>query len=149
VTADIDSAAKTESEEIDMERRYNVKSWTGLAALACLLLIPGFAQAAGSCASITPSFSYTPVARTGGQATVGITTPPGCLWVVESHSPWIRIVSANRGYGNGVVVFQVLANPTARTRRGSFGEETRCVEPYLPTRSSISCKGFTVTVDQY
>ena len=69
--------------------------------------------------------------------------------MVESHSPWIRIVSANRGYGNGVVVFQVLANPTARTRRGSFGELTRCVEPYLPTRSLTSCKGFEVTVDQY
>lgn len=132
-----------------MKRRCNLRNWTGRAVLASLLLIPGLAHAANSCLNITPSFSYTPVVAAGGQATLGISAPPGCLWEVVTHSAWIRIVTVNHGYGPGAVVFQVLPNPTGRPRRGSFGSPEVLLNP-LPGRSSPGYfSKFTVTVDQH
>jgi hypothetical protein len=135
---------KTESEEV-MKQRFNWKYYAALAIAAGMMLIPGVANAA-NCA-VTPSFTYTPVVKTGGQAVVGINTAPGCLWEVVSNTAWIKIVSANRGYGSGSVVFQVLPNTTGRVRRGSFGAPTVC--DALPSRSSTVCTSrFTVTVDE-
>jgi hypothetical protein len=121
------------------------RNLTGLAALVCLILAPGFATAA--CPTPAPSFTYTPVAAAGGVATLGITTAPGCFWSVASNSAFIRIVSTNHGYGSGAVVFQVLPNTTGRARRGTFG--TPASGDFIPGRSSAGpYSRFIVTVDQ-
>ncbi len=127
-----------------------LRAATRLGAFACFLLVPSLASA-NSCANTAPSYTYTPVAKGGGQAAVMINAAPGCLWEVVSSSSWIRIASANHGYGSGVVVFQVLANPTRSTRRGMFGAPAVCGET-IGGRSSnpAGCsRKFTITVDQY
>jgi hypothetical protein len=89
-----------------MKRHCNVKNWNGLAALACLLLIPGFAKAA--CVNVSPSFTYTPVVTSGSQSTIEVSAPAGCFWEVESHPTWMKILSMDRGFGSGSLVFLVL-----------------------------------------
>jgi hypothetical protein len=91
-----------------MKRLRNVRNWNSLAALACLLLIPGFAKA--TCLNISPSITYTPVVPSGGQSTIEVSAPAGCFWEVVSRPEWIKILSLNRGFGSGSLVFQVLPN---------------------------------------
>jgi hypothetical protein len=86
----------------------NLRNRNALAALACLLLIPGFAKA--NCLSVSPSFTYTPVVLSGGQSTIEVSAPADCFWEVASQPEWIKILSLNRGFGSGSVVFQVLPN---------------------------------------
>jgi len=62
---------------------------------------------------------------------------------------YLRIVSANHGYGYGQVVFQVLPNPARTTRRGSFGAPSSCGST-IPGRSSVVCTSkFSIVIDQY
>jgi hypothetical protein len=89
-----------------MKRLCNVRSWNGLAALAWLLLIPGFATA--TCLNVNPSLTYTPVVPSSGQSTIEVSAPAGCFWEVVSQPEWIKFRSLNRGFGSGSVVFQVL-----------------------------------------
>jgi hypothetical protein len=84
----------------------NVRKWNGLAALACLLLVPWVAKAA--CLNVSPSVTYTPVVPTGGQSTIEVSAPAGCFWEVVHQPEWIKLISLNRGFGSGSVVFQVL-----------------------------------------
>ena len=84
----------------------NARNWNGLAALACLLLIPGFAKAA--CLNINPSFTYAPAVPSGSQSRIEVSAPAGCFWEVVSQPESIKIVSLNRGFGSGSIVFQVL-----------------------------------------
>jgi len=128
-----------------MTRRH-LNHYLGMAALACLMLVPGLAHAA---CPATPSFTYDPVAKAGGTATVWITTPAGCLWEVASGASWIRILSANHGYGTGAVTFQVLPNPNWTTRRGTFGAPSGCGST-IGGRSTVTCAAkYTITIDQY
>jgi hypothetical protein len=89
-----------------MKKLCKVRNWNWLAALACLLLIPWFAKAA--CLNVSPSFTYLPVVPTGGQSTIEVSAPAGCFWEVVRQPSWIKIISLNRGFGSGSVVFQVL-----------------------------------------
>ena len=89
-----------------MKRFCNVRDWNGPAALACLLLIPGLATA--SCLDRSPSFTYAPVVTGGGLLTIEVSASAGCFWEVVSQPEWIKIVSLNRGFGSGSIVFQVL-----------------------------------------
>jgi hypothetical protein len=95
-----------------MNRRCNLRNRAGLIGLACLLLVPEFATAADPCLRIRPLFTYTPVVSVGGQSTLGVSAQAGCFWEVVSFPEWIKILSLNRGYGSGSVVFQVLPNKT-------------------------------------
>jgi hypothetical protein len=95
-----------------MKRRCNLRNRTGLVGLACLLLVPEFAKAADQCLNVRPSFTYTPVVSVVGQSTLGVSAQAGCFWEVVSLPEWIKILSLNRGYGSGSVVFQVLPNKT-------------------------------------
>ena len=88
-----------------MKRRCNTRNWKELGTLACLLLIPGFATAA--CLNLSPSFSYTPVVVTGTRSTIEISAPAGCFWEVVSQPEWIKILTLNRGFGSGSLIFQV------------------------------------------
>jgi hypothetical protein len=98
--------ARVEVRNIAMKRLCNVRNWNGLAALACLLLIPGFAKAA--CLNVNPSFTFTPVVTSGSQSTIEVSAPAGCFWEVVSHPTWMKILSMNRGFGSGSLVFLVL-----------------------------------------
>jgi hypothetical protein len=89
-----------------MKVHCNVSNWNGLAALACLLLIHGFAGAA--CTNVSPAFTYIPVVPSGGQSTIEVSAPAGCFWEVVRQPEWIKIISLNRGFGSGSIVFQVL-----------------------------------------
>jgi hypothetical protein len=95
-----------------MKWRCNLRNWTGLVGLACLLLVCEFAKAADRCLNVRPSFTYTPVVSVGGRSTLGISVQAGCFWEVLSLPEWIKILSLNRGYGSGSVVFLVLPNKT-------------------------------------
>jgi hypothetical protein len=57
---------------------------------------------------MNPSFTYTPVVPSGGQSTIEVSAPAGCFWEVVSHPGWIKMLSLNRGFGGGSIVFQVL-----------------------------------------
>src|SRR6266567_6518652 len=115
--------------------RRNLNHYLGMAALACLMLVPGLAHAA---CPTTPSFTYDTVAKAGGTATLWITAPANCLWEVTSHSAWIRILSASHGYGTGAVTFQVLYNTGTTTRRGYFGAPQTCGDT-IGTRNVSAC----------
>src|SRR5260370_39555062 len=91
-----------------MKRRCISRHWIGL---ACMLLIPGFGRAE-TCLNIRPTFTYAPVVSAGRQSTLGISAQAGCFWEVLSQPKWIKIVSANRGYGSGSV--EVLGPPNPK-----------------------------------
>ncbi len=91
-----------------MNSRPDERTLTGLVAMACLLILPVFAQAANPCLNSGPSFIYTPHVGSSPQSTLRISAQAGCFWEVVSHSKWIAISSLNRGYGSGSIVFQVL-----------------------------------------
>ena len=89
-----------------MRRRYKAKSWTGLAILVCFLMIHGFANA--QCLNLKPSFTYAPIIASNGRSTLKISAQAGCFWEVVRQPIWMEIVSSNRGYGTGSVVFRAL-----------------------------------------
>ena len=91
-----------------MKRRCISRHWIGL---ACILLIAEFAKA-DTCLNIRPTFTYAPVVSAGRQSTLGVSAQAGCFWEVLSQPEWIKIVSLNRGFGSGSVVFRVLPNQT-------------------------------------
>jgi hypothetical protein len=127
----------------------------GLAVLACLMLVPGLANAA---CPITTSIlgnapgaptNYGVVQQAGNTVYVTVSTPAGCLWEAQSHVAWMRIVSANHGYGSGTIAVQVLPNPSSAVRRGTFGAPAACGET-IAGRSSVTCAAsYTITIDQY
>jgi hypothetical protein len=95
--------------------RRNLNNWLGRAAMACLLLAPAMAHAASQCTSITPNFSYDPVAATGGSGAVYFTVAPaGCTWSV-AHTAYLSL-SAERGVGSGWLYFTIQPNNTHATR---------------------------------
>ncbi len=67
-------------------------------------------------------FSVSPVDAIHGYlahtGTISVTAPAGCSWGVVNGSPWITILSALSGTGNGQVTYSVAANPTALGRTG-------------------------------
>jgi hypothetical protein len=103
--------------DIAMKRRCNSKNRIRLAGLACILLIPAFAQA-DTCLNLRPSFTYAPVVSAGAQSTLRVSAQAGCFWELLSQPEWIKIVSANRGYGSGSVAFQVQPNQTGASSPG-------------------------------
>ena len=58
----------------------------------------------------------------GGDASVSVTAPSGCLWRAESHS-WITIILGDSGNGDGTVIYSVAPNTSTSPRTGqiSFG----------------------------
>ena len=84
----------------------NPRNWNRLAALACLLLAPRLAEAA--CVNVSPSFTYIPVVPSGAKSTIEVSAPAGCSWEVVRQPEWIKLISSNRGFGSGSIVFQVL-----------------------------------------
>ena len=76
--------------------------------------------------SISPSSAS--VAYSGGNATVGVTSP-GCSWTAASNVSWISIISGATGTGNGTVTYSVAASTTTQ-RTGTL---------------TIAGKTFTVT----
>ena len=92
-----------------MSSRLNERNLSGLAILVFLLILPEFATAASPCLNTTPSFNI-PIIASSGQSTLEVSIQAGCYWEVVSHSKWIKILSLNRGYGSGSIVFQAVVN---------------------------------------
>ena len=59
------------------------------------------------------------IASSGGQGSVGVIASPACAWTATSNAPWISVVAISAGSGNGIVTFNVEANPGA-TRVGTL-----------------------------
>jgi len=85
-----------------------------LAVLTTGLLLPGMAHAC----TYQLSYSYTPVAATGGSAAVQIYTQPGCAWSVSDGFGWLAVTSAKRGTGSASVGFYVAPNNSRSGRTG-------------------------------
>jgi len=130
-----------------MNRPFNWKCPAGLAIAAGLMLIPSTAYAANACA-MTPSFTYTPVGKAGGQVTLSINAAPDCQWRIVSRVAWIKIVSPNSGYGDGAVLLRVLPNPTNYIRRGTVGAPAACEDNTFVRASTACAPKFTVTIDE-
>lgn len=58
------------------------------------------------------------IASSGGQGSIGVIASPACAWTATSNAPWISVVAISAGSGNGIVTFNVEANPGA-TRVGT------------------------------
>ncbi|HSB78276.1 MAG TPA: PQQ-dependent sugar dehydrogenase [Candidatus Methylomirabilis sp.] len=56
----------------------------------------------------------------GGRGRFAITSASDCNWLAVSHEAWIRITRARTGTGNGIVSFQVKANPETAVRVGKI-----------------------------
>lgn len=56
----------------------------------------------------------------GGQGSVDMTAPGGCIWMVSADVPWITITSSDNEAGNGPVTFEVRENFTGSARQGSI-----------------------------
>jgi hypothetical protein len=61
-----------------------------------------------------------PFGSKGGSGSVTIASPAGCKWTATSHAPWLTITSAVDGSGDGVVTYDVAANPSNVARQGSI-----------------------------
>ena len=85
-----------------------------LAALTAGLLLPGMAHAC----TYQLSYSYTPVAATGGSSAVQIYTQPGCAWAVSEGFGWLAVTSAKRGTGSASIGFYVAPNNNRSARSG-------------------------------
>ncbi|HWX77254.1 MAG TPA: hypothetical protein VNY32_07250 [Candidatus Acidoferrales bacterium] len=89
-------------------------NWMKLTVVAAGLLLPGMAHAC----TYQLSYSYTPVAATGGSAAVQIYTQPGCAWSVSEGFGWLAVTSAKRGTGSAAVGFYVAPNSARSARTG-------------------------------
>ncbi|HJQ71463.1 MAG TPA: FG-GAP-like repeat-containing protein [Blastocatellia bacterium] len=108
----------------------------------------------GGCSySISPTGSSFP-AR-GGEGSVTITTANNCNWTAASNAPWLVIVSADSGSGNGSVSYVVRENFTNSSRTGTLtiagqsftvNQAGNCSFSISPTRRSFSGNGGTSTV---
>src|ERR1700680_704177 len=85
-----------------------------LAVLTAGLLQPGMAHAC----TYQLSYSYTPVAATGGSSAVQIYTQPGRPWSVSDGFGWLAVTSAKRGNGSASVGFYVAPNNNRSARTG-------------------------------
>ncbi len=87
--------------------------------------------AGGGCA-----FGIMPTSRNfaaaGGASTVSVTAGAGCAWTAVSNAGFITITGGATGSGNGVVSFNVAANPSSSPRSGMM---------------TIAGQTFTVTQD--
>src|ERR1700681_4497015 len=89
-------------------------NWMKLTVVAAGLLLPGMAHAC----TYQLSYSYTPVAATGGSAAVQIYTQPGCAWSVSEGFGWLAVTSAKRGTGSATLGFYVAPNSARSGRSG-------------------------------
>jgi hypothetical protein len=119
-----------------MRTLFTLRNWTGLALLAGLLLMPAFAEAA--CLNTKPIFTYLPVVVSGAQSTVEISASAGCYWEVVSQPNWIRMLSPNRGYGSGAIVFQVLEDKRSALSPGLIRVVVRDLNKHEATALSLS-----------
>lgn len=73
----------------------------------------------GGCqAALTPSSVNMP--NRGGSGAVAVTVGAECQWTAISNAPWVRIISAGSGSGNGIVSYLVLMNLGAGPRTGTL-----------------------------
>jgi hypothetical protein len=56
----------------------------------------------------------------GGGGSFNVATLSSCAWLAQADAPWIVIVSAEAGSGDGTVAFEVRENFTASARLGTI-----------------------------
>ncbi len=70
------------------------------------------------------AYSLSPTSQTfppsGGIGGVGVFTAAECAWTAASTVPWITLISAASGSGNGSVSYTVGANPLSTQRTGTI-----------------------------
>jgi len=95
------------------------------------------------------------VSSAGEQASVGVSSPAGCQWSAASFAPWIEIVSAQAGEGNGDVTYAVGPN-SGPARTGTLlvagipftvKQEGACASEISPVAASVGAGGETLSAD--
>ncbi|HET9530984.1 MAG TPA: BACON domain-containing carbohydrate-binding protein [Blastocatellia bacterium] len=97
----------------------------------------------------------------GGGGSISVTAPAGCVWTTASNSSFITITAGPDGTGNGMVGYQVAANPASGDRTGTVtvaGQTFTVMQQGAPAPCSFSLSssgqkftaaggsdGFTVT----
>ncbi|HMJ92110.1 MAG TPA: BACON domain-containing carbohydrate-binding protein, partial [Candidatus Acidoferrum sp.] len=79
------------------------------------------------------SRQHTPVAQS---ASVNVTAQSACSWFVEETIPWITITAGASGSGNGIVSYDVEANPGTNSR---IAVMTIAGKSFTVTQSGDSC----------
>ncbi|MDQ3748130.1 MAG: hypothetical protein M3367_03805, partial [Acidobacteriota bacterium] len=99
--------------------------------------------------SISPNNAQ--LGAAGGNTTVNVTSPSGCMWTATSNASWISVTNGNTGNGNGTVSLTVQAN-TGLARIGTVTiagqiftvtQASGCAYTLTPTSMSISASGGT------
>lgn len=81
------------------------------------------------------------IANLGGKSTASVTAPPDCSWTASSNTSWLTITSGAKGRGNGIIRYQVAANPVYAARSGSItvaGENSQSVTVSQRAKPGIS-----------
>jgi hypothetical protein len=105
-------------------------------------------QAAAPCGySLSPTTVDVPAA--GGDSRTNVSAGAGCAWTATSNAPWITVTAGSSGTGNGVVVFNAVANPgAARSGTITIGGQTLTVtQQAAPCTFSISPSAQTFVAD--
>ena len=108
---------------------------TGTLTIAGIAFVVSQAAATQSCQfSISPASAA--VAAPGGNATVNVSSGPGCAWTASSNAPWITIGTGASGSGNGTVTLSVAANTGASPRDGTV---TVAGQTFTVTQAGAAC----------
>ncbi|HVM61752.1 MAG TPA: protease pro-enzyme activation domain-containing protein [Verrucomicrobiae bacterium] len=98
----------------------------------------------------------------GGEGTVTVPDPTGCVWTATSDASWITIVSGSSGSASGTVSYTVATNAAFQARTGTMtiagqtftidqAASLDCILVLKTTSIGLSAKGGskTVTVESF
>jgi hypothetical protein len=104
-----------------------MKSIGGALVIILALIVAGCSSTSSTLTSPTPSkcvvattLSLGTVGAGGGSGRANITAARECAWEASSESPWVVITDGQRGQGDGIVSFEVSANPSSAARTASL-----------------------------
>ncbi len=106
-------------------------------------------QESGCAYSISPSSVDVGAAGASGLTIEVTTTDPSCPWTAVASEPWVTITSGASGTGNGMVTYDVDANPgTTRTATITIADQTHtitqasgCVYSIAPASVDVPAAG--------
>lgn len=76
-------------------------------------------QTGGTCSYVLSATGQY-FSASGGAGSVDLATSDGCQWTASSSSPWVTVIGAGGGAGNGQIQFQAAANDSGAARSTSL-----------------------------
>ena len=83
---------------------------------------------------------------TGGAVSIPVSTSAGCPWFPAATAGWIDTIPAVEGGGPGYLFFEVLPNPSSKSRRGAIrvaGTNVEVEQEGLPCQVDLQPRSFT------